>query len=87
MIQIVKQHKVTGEIVKAEARKEWIGLDGKIPARIFAMIKAATEKASEWNVIGQEGTQESARYQMTEKDKDLKDYCDSRTRIERAMNH
>ncbi len=87
MIQIVKQHKVTGEIVKVEAKKEWTDLTGTIPVRIFAQIKAATEKATEWNVIGQEGKYEAPAYVMTAKDKEAKDYYDSRERIERAMNY
>jgi len=87
MIQIIKQHKVTGEIVKVDAKTAWINTtSGTIPARIMAQIKAATEAASDYLVIGQEGTYQAPTYVMSAKDKELKDYCDSRTRLERAMH-
>ena len=59
MVQIVKQHKVTGEIVRVDAKREWISIiDGTIPAHIMAKIKAATEANSDYIVLGQEGKME-----------------------------
>lgn len=55
MVQVVKQHKVTGEIVKVDAKSDWIGLDGTIPAPILAKIKAATEANTDYIVLDQEG--------------------------------
>jgi hypothetical protein len=86
MVKIVKRHKVTGEIVKVDAKREWIGLDGIIPAHILGKIKAATETGSDYLVLGQEGVYTPEPYVMTAKDKELEDYCNSRTRIERAMH-
>jgi len=85
MVQIIKQNKVTGEIVKVDGSK-WVNLAiGKIDSATFAKIKAVTESKTEYMVIGQEGTTDA--YVMTAKDKELKDYCDSKTRTERAMSY
>ena len=88
MVQLVKQHKVTGEIVKVDAKKEWLSItSGTIPANVFAKIKAATEAATEYYVIGQEGVQEREAYVMTQSDKDLKEYCDHYDRVVKAMSY
>lgn len=87
MVQLIKQHKVTGEIVKVEAKREWIGIDGTIPTHVLAKIKAATESATEYLVIGQEGVYEAPAHAMTDKERELKAYCDHNDRVERAMNY
>lgn len=87
MVQIVKQHKVSGEIVKIDAKDAWINyLTGTIDARTFSMIKAATEKGSDYYVIGQEGKKEY-NDTMTEKNAELKAYCDSRAKTLKALNY
>jgi len=87
MVQIIKQHKVTGEIIRVDAKDAWISsLDGTIPAHIFAKIQAATEAATEYRIIAQEGKKEAERYVMTAKDKELKEYCDDHDAVVRAMN-
>jgi hypothetical protein len=85
MVQIVKQHKVTGEIVKADGSKWTDCTIGKINDATFAKIKAATEKATDWLIIGQEGTTDA--YVMTAKDIELKAYYDNKARVEKAMSY
>ena len=87
MVQLIKQHKVTGEIVKVDAKTAWIGLDGTIPAHALAKIKAATESATEYLVIGQEGVYEAPAHVMTDKERELKAYCDHNDRVKQAMSY
>ena len=91
MVQIVKQHKVTGEIAKADGSKFVDRSIGKINDATFAKIKAATEKATDWLVIGQEGsslmTRDEAIAAMTDKDRELKAYYDNKARVEKAMSY
>jgi len=91
MVQIVKQHKVTGEIAKVDGSKWTDRSIGKINDATFAKIKAATEKATDWLIIGQEGstlmTRDEAIAAMTDKDRELKAYCDRNDSVKKAMSY
>jgi len=82
MTQIVKQHKVTGEIVKVDATR-FAGICGVISDVNFDKIKDATEKATDYCVIGQET--DYVDYVMTAKDKELDAYCKDHDAITKAM--
>lgn len=89
MIQIVKQHKVTGEIVKVDGSK-WANVaTGKIDDATLAKIKAVTEAKTDYIVVGQEGsslmTKDEALAAMTDKDRELKAYYDNKAKVEEAM--
>jgi hypothetical protein len=85
MVQVIKQNKVTGEIVKIDGSK-WVDCTiGKINDATFAKIKAATEKATDYYIIGQEGFSDT--YVMTDKDRELKAYCDHNDSVKKAMSY
>lgn len=88
MVQLIKQHKVTGEIVKVEAKREWLSVaSGTIPEHVLAKIKAATEANTEYNVLGQEGTYEAPAHVMTDKERELKAYYDDKAKTDKAMSY
>lgn len=67
------------EITKADGTTEIVG--GSMNDKLFAYLG----KSRGW--VSYRIFDDGVIYEMTEKDKDLKDYCDSRERIERAMNY
>lgn len=67
------------EITKVDGTTEIV--NGSMNDKLFAYLGKSRGWKS-YRVFN-----DGARYQMTANDKELKEYCDSRTRIERAMNY
>lgn len=91
MLYIIKKHKVSGEIVKVDGSK-WASFStGKIDDATFAKIKSATESKTEYLVITQEGstlmTKDEAIAAMSDKDRELKAYCDGYDAVKKAMSY